>query len=712
MMSVWIFLPLWSAVAGQCTSPPDQTFPQSEETSDYVNSDAVSAWSGDSQDSWCWPDSRGPPTTIRLPDGRRFWPSDSRSVVDPRLYGHHKVDLRHGYRMKAMDCHYDLLQRTDLSIAEKAERFHKEVGDLYKAERLNRSGENILDKPGDEEKLVNLMVKALKINRKWYGWQYTNRPWIPRAFTTMNWDINDIYSRYYATLTYTTKSDKEWDEIVEAFGRTQTEFTTLLPLDVEWWQRALEYSSKHPNLTNEPCRDYLEEAYEAWSRFTHPTTEHVSHRTINLTVFFNRHYTKNDTFDYFSLDQFKPKGWTDPVVITTPINRYELKDVCNISLVQLFSKTDPPLQTHNRSPQENRIIMELDANNSYGHLDNLDFGHFQGESSEWGQSIIEPPKTYAPHVPTCVHGFPVDPTYDDSEDVSDYGFVHHENITTRRPTTSPITRNFNFPNHMVFLGPTITVDMDVLLGRNTRPTRTTPTRRTRRRRPRTTSNSTRTPTPTPPSPITSKPSHWTIMEMETCKHGLEIKNNRRDMLKLRSVFKLLKSNRTRVTRRTYAKITTTCPAGRARRTRKTRRPTMAEPRHDTHVVRKRHVNGNQHANNRILGKLKRVMDSNVLRKKRSVANQHREQFDTGMNNPIVNIIREPRLKRKRRHFDESECEFLSKGTRDKARDKAYRSYEDYLKKTKKECDEDRVCRLFKEELRREDSFDGIGGHWN
>ncbi|XP_026680052.1 uncharacterized protein LOC103510101 [Diaphorina citri] len=331
MMSVWIFLPLWSAVAGQCTSPPDQTFPQSEETSDYVNSDAVSAWSGDSQDSWCWPDSRGPPTTIRLPDGRRFWPSDSRSVVDPRLYGHHKVDLRHvgkfykrlwdeyrdyeeknatrGYRMKAMDCHYDLLQRTDLSIAEKAERFHKEVGDLYKAERLNRSGENILDKPGDEEKLVNLMVKALKINRKWYGWQYTNRPWIPRAFTTMNWDINDIYSRYYATLTYTTKSDKEWDEIVEAFGRTQTEFTTLLPLDVEWWQRAFEYSSKHPNLTNEPCRDYLEEAYEAWSRFTHPTTEHVSHRTI-------KEYQSN----------FCCRWWASNPG-TTPINRYELKDV-------------------------------------------------------------------------------------------------------------------------------------------------------------------------------------------------------------------------------------------------------------------------------------------------------------------------------------------------------------------------------------------------
>lgn len=51
-----------------------------------------SGWSP--EDSWEWPDSRGPPTTIRLPDGREFWPSDSRDVVHPREMGFEPVDAR------------------------------------------------------------------------------------------------------------------------------------------------------------------------------------------------------------------------------------------------------------------------------------------------------------------------------------------------------------------------------------------------------------------------------------------------------------------------------------------------------------------------------------------------------------------------------------------------------------------------------------------
>uniref|UniRef100_A0A8D8WJ75 Uncharacterized protein n=1 Tax=Cacopsylla melanoneura TaxID=428564 RepID=A0A8D8WJ75_9HEMI len=63
--------------------------------------------------------------------------------------------------------------------------------------------------------------------------------------------------------------------------------------------------------------------------------------------------------------------------------------------------------------------------------------------------------------------------------------------------------------------------------------------------------------------------------------------------------------------------------------------------------------------------------------------------------------------RDKRFVSESKLQYVSRG----AREKAYRSYEDYKKKTKHECPEDKVCRLFKQEMNREDSFDGMG-MWN
>ncbi|KAL1449803.1 hypothetical protein WDU94_002277 [Cyamophila willieti] len=83
-----------------------------------------------------------------------------------------------------------------------------------------------------------------------------------------------------------------------------------------------------------------------------------------------------------------------------------------------------------------------------------------------------------------------------------------------------------------------------------------------------------------------------------------------------------------------------------------------------------------------------------------------ERFDVKYEPALISKA-ETLLNRDKRFVSESKMQYVSRG----AREKAYRSYEDYKKKTKHECPEDRVCRLFKQEMNREDSFDGMGV-WN
>lgn len=94
---------------------------------------------------------------------------------------------------------------------------------------------------------------------------------------------------------------------------------------------------------------------------------------------------------------------------------------------------------------------------------------------------------------------------------------------------------------------------------------------------------------------------------------------------------------------------------------------------------------------------------------------HRQRANDVMNHQRLNDLNRQRIgdviseggAKRHKRCPGSEMEYVSRG----AKDKAYRSYEDYLKKTKNECQEDRICRHFREEMARVDSFDGMG-HWN
>lgn len=79
----------------------------------------------------------------------------------------------------------------------------------------------------------------------------------------------------------------------------------------------------------------------------------------------------------------------------------------------------------------------------------------------------------------------------------------------------------------------------------------------------------------------------------------------------------------------------------------------------------------------------------------------------GEHSDRVDRLRHKLLERDKRFIGESKMAYLER----REREKAYRSYEEYEKMARKECPEDRVCRLFKEELARQDSFDGMGV-WN
>lgn len=129
------------------------------------------------------------------------------------------------------------------------------------------------------------------------------------------------------------------------------------------------------------------------------------------------------------------------------------------------------------------------------------------------------------------------------------------------------------------------------------------------------------------------------------------------------------------------------------------------------------LGGRGDVNARILGRLRSVVDENRHRCKRQAVDT-RQLKPMDKNNLEARFAGEilpcdasgPRANRRKRFNigGGSHGEYVSKG----AKDKAYRSYEDYAKKTAKECPEDRVCRLFKEEMVREDSFDGWNPHWN